>query len=77
MQIMEGSWEKMMVQLRSEDEKGLIREKGGGKSDLSKRSEIHREEKACGPKRNATPKFCMKCAAHRMRILHFPREETI
>lgn len=56
---MEGSYEELTIELKSEDKKGLTRERRGGKSGLSKRPEIHREEPACGPKRNATPKFCM------------------
>lgn len=68
MEIMEGSYEELTIELKSGDNKGLTRERRRGKSSLSKRPEIHREEPACGPKRNATPKFCMKFAAHKMRI---------
>lgn len=52
--------EELTTELRSEPE-GVTRERQGDESGPSKRTELLREEKAA-------PKFCIKCAAHRMRI---------
>lgn len=40
MEIMEGSYKELIVELKSEDKKGLTRERRGGKGSLS---EIHEE----------------------------------
>lgn len=64
MEIVEGSYKELTIELKSEDKKGLTRERRGGKGSLS---EIHEEYLAYRPKRNATSKFCMNLAAHEMR----------
>lgn len=47
MEIMEGSYEELIIKLKSEDKEGLTRERVGGKSGSSKRIGIFGKAQTC------------------------------